>query len=193
MSSEVYSAAKAVTLRKGKTQQEVWHELIKMFSLTNGENRKVKTFIYGGNPFEEKVKSLNGSYKIGVGDIFKAVSSRGNAIYVTITNWNPFDSFSYEEKMWPSGEARPSDSDRTDFNLIEHPEGTVIEIVRREKADLKKGVFDHLWGRKKDSNNWAAFRLSHILSGGGVSLRNKESTNVNGYTITRDDSLRMDF
>ncbi|MBO3696972.1 hypothetical protein [Roseivirga sp. E12] len=198
MSIKVYSAAKAVSLKKGLTKEQAWKSIISMFHVESRLNYDAISFIYGRYRLEEKVKSLGDNNIIYNGDVFKATTVHGTSIYVTIKEWNPYESFSYDEQMWSKGETELSVPNRTDFRFLEHPEGTTIELIRREKADSSKwrmkgilGFFDHLWV-SANSGSWAAFRLAHIL-GGNAKLKNNESTEVAGYKITRNDSLRKNF
>jgi hypothetical protein len=183
---------KLLCLYKGKSKLEVWDSLTKMFSLGNSENIKAKTFIYGGFHFEEKAKSVKDANITATGDVFKALSNYGNPIYVTIVAWNPADSFSYDEQLrsqkYP---ARPTDPDRTNFNLIEHPEGTIVEIIRRERGKIS--LLDFLSGRGNRAG-WAAGRFCHILTGDFHKFKkDNESRFIGGYPITRYDSLRNEF
>jgi hypothetical protein len=140
-----------------------------MFSFEDEQNRNVTTFIYGRYRFEEKVKSLMDNKTISEGDIFKASTIHGTLIYVTIVDWKPYKKFSYHEQKSSREEVELSPADRTDFEFIEHPEGIIIKITRREKADMNKrrakgllGLIDHLWV-KKNSPSWAAF-VSALLN-----------------------------
>ena len=193
MGVKVYSAAKAVTLKKGQSKKEVWKNITKMFSIEDKANYSVKTFIYGGYRFEDKVTSIKGNNETTIGDVFKAVTVHGTVIYVTIKEWNPYNSFSYDEQMWSEGDSETSVPTRTDFKFIEHPEGATLEIVRREKADLKMGILDFIMGRKKNNASWAAGRFCHIIGGQFPTLKNEETLQVGEFIIKRDDSLRKEF
>lgn len=197
MSIKVYSAAKAVALKKGLTKEQAWDSIVRMFSVENKSNIGATSFIYGRYQLEERVKAQSSDGSISGGDVFKAVTVHGTSIFVTIKEWQPFNSFSFDEQQWSHGDSELSVPDRTNFRFIEHPEGTTIEIIRRELTDSNKrrmkgfiGIIDDLWVRAT-SGSWAAFRLAHILEGDtNAKLKNNESIYVSGYKITRDDSLR---
>lgn len=190
MKAKIYSAAKATTLRKGLTKKEVWEYYSKMFPVDNEAIYSGTTFIYGGYRLEEKVKSIRGNNTITIGDRFKAVTYHQTIIYVTIEEWNPFDSFSYVEQTWSKENNELTVGHKTDFNLIDHPEGTLLEIIRRERGNLKTGFFDFIFGRNRDGASWASGRLGHIIGGNFCKLKNKESIQMGEFIIERDDSLR---
>jgi hypothetical protein len=191
MTIKVYAAAMAVSLRRGQSQQQVWDDLTKVFAVESGGNIGSKTFIYGGYHFEERVKRVSKDDVAGLGDVFKAVTAYGTQIYVTVTEWNPTDSFSYIEQI-EGDQLELSPADKTDFNLVAHPEGTVIKIVRREKGDVKNPIREFLAGHKNRAS-WAAGRLGHVIGGHFLTLGNNESQVLGDFKITRNDSLRNEF
>lgn len=217
MSAKIYSAAKAVSVRKGQTNQEVWDTLIRMFKIKNNENLGTKTFIYGGYPLQEKVwPKTADSDMLAVGNVYKAYTVHQTEIYITIQHWDPFNSFSFVEQKAGKFEYERASRNGltiedglnagsyigwlpvaiTEFNLRDHPEGTVLEIIRREKDGLaNKSIFDPILALLDHRNRagWAAARLCHIVGGLFPSFKNGDSMQIGEYTITRDDSLRVDL
>ncbi len=210
MTEKIYSAAKAVTLRKNETLQESWeffsHMFEPMFDRRGNSNftwrhrweAEPKSYIYGGFPLYEKVKSGGNDSILGVGDVFKTETSNKVPLFVKIISWNPHHSFSFIEYFWPKHKGTPGTPDRTDFYFREHPEGTIVEIIRREKCDLKHlktGLFDFSHRKmRKRSPSWAAARFGGIVGSNFCDyLKNGESIIVGEFSITRVDELRTNF
>ncbi|MEM8875064.1 MAG: hypothetical protein AAGD32_12510 [Planctomycetota bacterium] len=193
MSAKVYSAGKALSLRKGENIEQVWESFATMFDLRDRANVGAVSLVYGGYRFDEKVRAVSGALSAGVGDVFRTTTSHQTPLYAKIISWKPHADFSFIEYFWMENESDPSSPSRTDVSVKEHPEGVMIEIIRREKGNVKTGFLDYLSGRK-NSAGWAAGRLGHILGGRFCGdLKNLGSAQIGSYTVTRDDSLRPDF
>lgn len=113
-------------------------------------------------------------------------------MYVIVTDWNPHESFAFEE-MWRPSEGKYLDDinakhgkDKTEFFLADHPEGVRVEIIRREKGHIQ------LWRRVLTGgfNNVTAGRLQWIITG---SWWKKGETTRGKYHIKTDNTLKNDF
>lgn len=188
---QVYTSGKATRLLEGTSMQSAWEMYTVAFQVENNDYLQSKSFVYGGYPLEEKVSGFKDS--IQVKDIFKSITSHNNEFYTEIVKWNLPKGFAFIEYSWKEGTTGPSKLDRTDFAFFSHPEGTVVEIIRREKGLLREAR-DCNGGKKLIGAN-AAGRLGYIIgrSDEGFVLQDSQSFVIEGYTVSRIDDLQTEF
>lgn len=193
MPVEVYSAAKAIIFERGRTKEEVWNELTSIFNMKL-EKRKRPTFIVNSHPLEKQIKKLSPEDALaGVGDTFKS-----HANYLSVTNWEPQESFAYVTEHATLNPEHIIKDKKTNmksmmkFSLSDHPEGTIIEVIRKAQGD--SDAWKKLKGIKVDPGEAEQllrsvlerfYERKHYLNPGIQTTHN--------IHVERDDSLRNEF
>lgn len=130
--TKVYSAATATRLYTDESREDIWDYLTRFLTRNDPP-----TFVNLASSF----KQIDDG-PISAGTTFKGVSSQGNPKYAKITLWRPVEEFGFEEQSptrWDRPELSiPFSWSRMDFSLQDHPEGTLVVITRRERADSHK-------------------------------------------------------
>ena len=173
-----------------QSPKEAWKTLTDMF---NGTGRSFVPFHSRLEPIKRRSPET-----IAVNDVFRYTLNRGTPMYLTVVEWTPRLSFAYEEQFLPMG-GKDFDQlleqdlrDRTEYTLVPHPEGTVVQIRRVERENLT--MLQSITGERASH---AANMLVFALSGNGFypdkAFSDGEALEHEDYTVQRDDSLRVPF